>query len=77
MVFSDGFLVCHLGGLVGIILCVLVGNLTASFIGGIFIIPWIWIFSGISLCILVDIVAGIFPALQAAKLDPIESLRYE
>ena len=62
---------------VGIILGVLIGNLTSSFIGGVFVIPWLWIFSGISLCIMVGIVAGIFPALQAAKLDPIEALRYE
>jgi putative ABC transport system permease protein len=74
---TEAILVCQLGGLVGIILGVLVGNLTSFFIGGIFVIPWIWIFSGISLCIIVGIVAGIFPALQAAKLDPIEALRYE
>ena len=74
---TEAILVCQLGGLVGIILGVLVGNLTSFFIGGIFVIPWIWIFSGISLCIIVGIVAGIFPALQAARLDPIEALRYE
>lgn len=74
---TEAIVVCQLGGLVGIILGVLVGNLTSSFIGGIFVVPWIWIFSGISLCIIVGIVAGIFPALQAAKLDPIEALRYE
>jgi putative ABC transport system permease protein len=74
---TEAIMVCQLGGLVGIILGVLVGNLTSSFIGGVFVIPWLWIFSGISLCIMVGIVAGIFPALQAAKLDPIEALRYE
>ena len=48
---TEAIVVCQLGGLVGIILGVLVGNLTSSFIGGIFVIPWVWIFSGISLCI--------------------------
>ena len=74
---TEAILVCQLGGLAGIIFGVLVGNLTSSFIGGIFVIPWLWIFSGITLCILVGVVAGIYPALQAAKLDPIEALRYE
>ena len=74
---TEAILVCQLGGLVGIILGVLIGNLTSSFIGGVFVIPWLWIFSGITLCIVVGVVAGIFPALQAAKLDPIEALRYE
>ncbi len=74
---TEAIVVCQLGGLVGIVLGVLIGNLTSSFIGGVFVIPWLWIFSGILLCIMVGIVAGIFPALQAAKLDPIESLRYE
>tara|TARA_E500000331_G_scaffold357755_1_gene420797 strand:+ start:1409 stop:2677 length:1269 start_codon:yes stop_codon:yes gene_type:complete len=74
---TEAIVVCQLGGLAGIILGVLVGNLTSSFIGGIFVIPWLWIFCGITLCILVGVVAGIYPALQAAKLDPIEALRYE
>lgn len=74
---TESIVVCQLGGLAGIILGVLVGNLTSSFIGGIFIIPWLWIFCGITLCVLVGVVAGIYPALQAAKLDPIEALRYE
>jgi putative ABC transport system permease protein len=56
---------------------VIIGNLTAKFIGGVFVIPWFWILSGISLCILVGVIAGIIPALKAARLDPIEALRYE
>ena len=74
---TEAIVVCQLGGLAGIVLGVCVGNLTSSFIGGIFVIPWIWIFSGISLCVLVGVIAGIYPALQAARLDPIEALRYE
>lgn len=73
----EAVVICQLGGLAGTILGVGIGNLTSIFIGGSFIIPWAWILSSLVLCVLVGLVAGIFPAAKASKLDPIESLRYE
>ena len=73
----EAIVICQLGGIAGILLGVTVGNITSVFTGGSFIIPWLWILSGIALCILVGLVSGIFPAAKAAKLDPIEALRYE
>jgi len=42
-----------------------------------FIISWISIVLSVGVSVLTGVVFGLFPALKAAKLDPIESLRYE
>ncbi len=73
----EAIVICQIGGLLGIILGILIGNLISIFTGGSFIIPWMWIIFGVILCVLVGLISGIYPALKAAKLDPIESLRYE
>ena len=56
---------------------IMIGNLTSLVLGNSLIIPWIWMISGIALCIIVGLISGIFPAAKAAKLDPIEALRHE
>jgi putative ABC transport system permease protein len=73
----EAIVICQLGGLLGILLGILAGNLMSLIVGGEFIIPWLWITIGIGLCIGVGLASGIYPASKAAKLDPIESLRYE
>jgi len=66
-----------LGGLLGILFGILIGNVMSIILGSRFVVPWLWIFFGICLCIAVGLVSGIFPAMKAARLDPIEALRYE
>ncbi len=73
----ESVLIGQFGGLAGIILGILIGNVVSLFMGSSFIIPWIWIFSGIILCFFVGIIAGYVPATKAAGVDPIISLRYE
>lgn len=74
---AEAIVICQIGGALGIVLGIAIGNVTSMVIGGGFIIPWIWIISGVIICYIVGLFAGIYPANRAAKLDPIEALRAE
>ncbi|HTJ11050.1 MAG TPA: ABC transporter permease [Dinghuibacter sp.] len=73
----ESVLISLFGAAFGIILGVLVGNLFAAFLGTGFVVPWFWAFLGIIICSITGLIAGLWPALKAARLDPIVALRYE
>lgn len=74
---TESVLISLIGGVTGIILGILIGNLFGLLFETAFIVPWGWIVMGISLCTIVGVISGIYPALKAARLDPIVALRYE
>jgi len=73
----ESILIGKLGGLFGITLGIVIGNIVSSMLDSDFIIPWIWVLTGIAVCFIVGVVSGYAPAVKAAKIDPIEALRYE
>ncbi|MBI1192199.1 MAG: FtsX-like permease family protein [Bacteroidetes bacterium] len=72
---TESVLICMIGGFIGIVLGILIGNQVALGIGSQFTMPWMWIGIGLSICVVVGLGAGIYPAIKASRLDPIEALR--
>jgi len=74
---TEAIVICLMGGIVGVLLGILMGFGVSVMVEGRFFIPWNWMILGFSVCIIVGLVSGLYPALKASKLDPIEALRYE
>lgn len=73
----ESVVICVLGGLFGIFLGIVIGNVIGFSLNTGFFIPWFWIITGVIICISVGLISGFLPAQRASKLDPIESLRFE
>jgi putative ABC transport system permease protein len=74
---TEAVVICLLGGVLGIIMGLGIGNLISSLVDGSFIVPWNWMILAIIICLVVGLISGIYPAYKASKLDPIDALRYE
>ncbi len=73
----EAIIISVLGALFGVVLGILIGNSFAILLSTGFVVPWGWVFYGISICTVVGLLAGLYPAIKAGKLNPIEALRYE
>ena len=73
----ESIIISLLGAGFGIGLGVLLGNIVGVLLSTSFVIPWGWVIWGVIICALVGLFAGLYPAFKAARLNPIEALRYE
>jgi len=73
----ESVIISMLGALIGIFLGILVGNIAALLLSTSFVVPWNWVVAGVVICSLVGLGAGLYPAIKASRLNPIEALRYE
>ena len=73
----EAMIISLMGAFFGVILGVLIGNSAAVLMGTSFVIPWGWMLIGIVICSIVGLLAGLYPAFKASRLNPIEALRYE
>lgn len=73
----ESIIISLLGAFFGIIVGILLGNTVSILMSTGFVVPWLWVLMGVVICSIVGLLAGIYPATKAAKLNPIQALRYE
>lgn len=66
-----------IGGLSGVLLGIVGGNVVAALLNSGLVFPWGWAAAGVAVCSGIGVAFGLYPAWKAASLDPIEALRYE
>jgi putative ABC transport system permease protein len=74
---TEAVFISEAGGILGIVLGVIGGDLLAYWLNVDLIFPYGWAIVGLVVCSAIGIGFGFYPAYRAAALDPIEALRYE
>jgi putative ABC transport system permease protein len=74
---TEAVFISEAGGILGIILGVIGGDLLAVWLKADIIFPFGWAIAGLVVCSAIGIGFGLYPAYRAAALDPIDALRYE
>ena len=73
----EAVVLCQIGGLAGVALGVLGGNVAAALLEASPAFPWAWALGALAGVTAVALAFGVYPATKAARLHPIEALRHE
>jgi putative ABC transport system permease protein len=73
----EAILLCNVGGAIGVLVGFGLGNIVTIFTGFAISVPMEWAVNGLVFCTVVGLVFGMWPAMKASKLPPIEALRWE
>jgi len=73
----EAVVLCQVGAVVGVVAGVLTANLLAFFFDTAPTVPWGWVLTAFVGVTFFGVVFGVYPAWKAARLDPIEALRFE
>lgn len=73
----EAITLCQIGGAVGIVFGIVGANILSASLSLDLTIPVFWIVVSILICTVLGLAFGSYPAWKAAKLDPIDALRYE
>ncbi|MEC4113123.1 ABC transporter permease [Myroides pelagicus] len=75
--FTETVIIGQLGGLLGTLLGLSTAYGLSSLMDFSFSIPWNAIIAAFITTFIVAVISGLYPAIKASKLDPVEALRYE
>ena len=74
---TEAVILCNIGGIVGVAAGFALGNVIVAFTSFEAHVPMEWAVIGLLFCSAVGIAFGLLPAIRAARLNPVEALRYE
>lgn len=73
----EAVLLCNIGGALGVALGLALGNVMILFTSFEVSVPLDWAANGLVFCTAIGLIFGLWPALRAARLSPIEALSSE
>ena len=74
---TESIVICIVGGMLGIILGMIIATVATNMMGYAVSPSIIGIVVSVTFSLLIGVFFGYYPANKAAKLNPIEALRYE